>query len=120
MEFLQLVRVRRSRWRVDDVRQYDDCRLVSLASAEPASPVPHLRVLEPFDDVEPIRRRERPRRVRRRSWRRACRALAAGDTPPGGLRTAAAAGIDLLPHQLEPALAVLAGLGSRVLLADDV
>src|SRR6185503_13968298 len=28
--------------------------------------------------------------------------------------------IDLLPHQLEPALALVRGLGSRVLLADDV
>ncbi len=28
--------------------------------------------------------------------------------------------IDLLPHQLEPALAILHGLGSRVLLADEV
>jgi superfamily II DNA or RNA helicase len=36
------------------------------------------------------------------------------------LRGAAAARIELLPHQLEPALAFTMGLGSRALLADDV
>src|SRR5262249_39758450 len=38
----------------------------------------------------------------------------------GGLSTAANARMDLLPHQLEPALAILRGRGSRVLLADEV
>src|SRR5207245_9943771 len=40
--------------------------------------------------------------------------------PSGSLMSSRLARIDLLPHQLEPALAVLRGLGSRVLLADDV
>ena len=39
--------------------------------------------------------------------------------PPLGLWTAAAAAIDLLPYQLEPALAVLRG-ATRLLLADAV
>ena len=39
---------------------------------------------------------------------------------PGLLRVAANANIDILPHQLEPAVAVLRGDGCRVLLADDV
>src|SRR6185503_8262729 len=38
----------------------------------------------------------------------------------GALRTARSARIDLLPHQLEPALALVRGCGSRVLLADEV
>jgi SNF2 family DNA or RNA helicase len=36
------------------------------------------------------------------------------------LRAARSANIDLLPHQLEPALAILRGLGTRILLADEV
>ena len=36
------------------------------------------------------------------------------------LRTIRHAGIEVMPHQLEPALAVLRGLGCRVLLADEV
>ena len=58
--------------------------------------------------------------VTRRRWRRACRALIADHTPPGALRSGRRARIDLLPHQLEPALAIVRGLGSRLLLADDV
>ena len=78
------------------------------------------RVLVPFDRIDPIDREPRPRRVRAVSWRRACRALIAADGPPGSLRAAGSARIDLLPHQLEPALAILRGLGTRVLLADEV
>jgi SNF2 family DNA or RNA helicase len=44
----------------------------------------------------------------------------AADGPPGSLRTARNARIDLLPHQLEPAIAILRGLGTRPLLADAV
>ena len=62
----------------------------------------------------------RPRIVRAARWRRACRALIAADGPPGSLRAARPARIDLLPHQLEPALAILRGLGTRLLLADEV
>ncbi|HET9834434.1 MAG TPA: helicase-related protein [Vicinamibacterales bacterium] len=39
---------------------------------------------------------------------------------PGLLRTAGAAQIDILPYQLEPAVAVLRGNGCRVLIADEV
>src|SRR2546430_13406913 len=67
-----------------------------------------------------MRRRTRARFVRNVLWRRACRASVAAEVPPGALRTAAAARIDLLPHQLEPALAVVRGAGSRLLLADGV
>jgi superfamily II DNA or RNA helicase len=52
-------------------------------------------------------------------WRRALRdRLHRG--VPGELRAMADANIDLLPHQLQPALAVVRGLGCRLLLADDV
>src|SRR5204863_5649638 len=60
------------------------------------------------------------RLVGRRPWRRACRTLLAANAPPGALRCAGRPRIDLLPHQLEPALAVVRGSGARLLLADDV
>ncbi len=115
MEILQPVRVRGERWRVADVHPYQTCRVITLTAGDRTR-----RVLTPFDDVEEIRRTDRPKRVTTRRWRDVCRALIADDTPPGRLRTAARARIDLLPHQLEPALAVLRGAGSRLLLADDV
>ena len=115
-----VVRVRRRRWRVTDIRAYERCQVVTLAGVEPANAGLERRFVAPFDVIEPVERRSRLTRVPRRLWRRACRALIATDTPPGALTAARPAKIDLLPHQLEPALAVVRGLGSRVLLADDV
>jgi SNF2 family DNA or RNA helicase len=115
-----LVRVRRECWRVVAVRPLDDCQVVTLAGLSP----PHLgverRVLAPFEAFEPVAGVRRPRVVRRARWRGAFRALLANNAPPAVLRSARHARIDLLPHQLEPAMAVLRGVGTRVLLADEV
>jgi superfamily II DNA or RNA helicase len=115
-----LVLVRRARWRIADIRTFESCRVITLAGA--ASPHGDVErcVLSPFDIVEPIARRSTPRLVGARRWRRACRALIAGDTPAGSLRAARRARIDLLPHQLAPALAIVRGLATRALLADEV
>ena len=115
MEISQPVRVRGEQWRIVDIRSFERCRLIALASGQRSR-----SVLIPFDDVEPIVRGDRPLPVTPHRWRAAFRDLLVTVTPPGGLRTATGASIDLLPHQLEPALAVLRGAGSRVLLADDV
>ena len=91
-----------------------------------ASRAPHARASNaassfPSTRIDPIDRPPRPRRVRavtlaarlpradrrRRSAGRRC-------------APRAIARIDLLPHQLEPAMAILRGLGTRVLLADEV
>jgi superfamily II DNA or RNA helicase len=120
MQISQLVTVRRAPWRIDGIRAYDDCQLVTLTGVAPPNLGVQRRVLAPFETIDPIDRVRRPRFVRATLWRRACRALAAGETPPGGLRTIRHARLDVMPHQLEPALAILRGLGSRLLLADDV
>src|SRR5580765_4231996 len=120
MQIPQYVRVRGARWRVLDVRAYDDCELVTLTGVAPPYIGVEQRFLTPFDVIEPIDRRSRPRVVRAERWRNACRHLLAHNRPPGGLEAALHARIDLLPHQLEPALAILRGLGSRLLLADEV
>jgi len=120
MQIPQYVRVRGARWRVLDVRAYEGCELVTLIGVAPPYIGVERRVLAPFDVIEPINPRSRPRVVRAQRWRNACRHFLADNRPPGGLEAALHAQIDLLPHQLEPALAILRGLGSRVLLADEV
>src|SRR5207247_2240627 len=112
--------VRRSRWRVVDVRDYGSCQVVRLRAVAPADAGLERRVLMPFDVVEPADVASTRRFVRRATWRRACRALVAAETPPGSPAPASAARIDLLPYQLEPALAIVRGLAARVLLADEV
>ena len=114
------VHARGARWRVVDVRTYDDCRIVTLSGLAPPQLGVERRVITPFDILDSAERIQRPRLVGVTPWRRACRALLASDCPPRSLRAARSARIDLMPHQLEPALAIVRGLGSRVLLADEV
>src|SRR5580692_5359381 len=101
------VRVRGERWRVVDVRPCEDCQIVTLAGTAPPHAGVQRRVLTPFETIEAVDMPQRPRFVRPRRWRRACRALLSADTPPGALRSAAGARITLMPYQLEPALAVV-------------
>src|SRR5204863_3106811 len=114
------VRVRRRNWQIRDLRIYDDCALVTLIEAGGSDSALERRVLSPFDTIETLVRPPRLRLASRQRWRRAFRALLAANAPPGALRGAGRPRIDLLPHQLEPALAIVRGLGSRLLLADDV
>jgi superfamily II DNA or RNA helicase len=115
VENLQFVQVRRERWRILEVRAYDACRLITLVN-----PSGSRRVLTPFDDIVGVERPTQPRRVTSQRWRKACRSLLAAQAPAGALRAAAAADLELFPHQLAPALAVLSGRATRLLLADDV
>jgi superfamily II DNA or RNA helicase len=112
--------VRRERWVVAGVEPHDGCTLVTLTATDPAASPRTFRVLSPFDDLLPDTRVGRSRRVGMRAWRRASRSLVAADGPAGSLRTAVSARMELLPYQLEPALALLHGHGCRILIADDV
>jgi superfamily II DNA or RNA helicase len=115
-----LVDIRRQRWRIVDVRSYERCQLLTVTGSGGANRGCQRRFLLPFETVARLDRLRALRVVRPQRWRRACRALLADCAPPGALRTIRSAHIDLLPHQLEPALAVIRGHGARVLLADDV
>jgi len=115
-----LVIVRRARWRVVDVRSYDACEVLTLSGLAPPIAGVERRLLTPFDTLRRIERSPRLRLVRRQRWRRAFRGLVATGHEPAALRTAHHARIDLMPYQLEPALALLRGAGVRLLLADDV
>jgi superfamily II DNA or RNA helicase len=114
------VGVRRQRWRITDIRPGDGCSVLTLAGSGTLNAGVTRRVITPFDVVEPSNRLPRLRIVTMRRWRAACRALLTTHCSASSLRTAARARIDLHPYQLEPALAILSGLGSRVLIADEV
>jgi superfamily II DNA or RNA helicase len=114
------VRVRRQRWRVVETRSYAACQVVALEGVGPGNLGVELRLISPFDILEPLTRSSRLRVVRPRCWRQACRALLADDGPADRLGTAQRARIELLPFQLEPAIALLRGLASRILIADEV
>src|SRR5262249_27837543 len=106
-----LVHVRRRTWRIRAIRAYEAGQVVTPAGVGGEYGT-EKQVIAPFDAIEPVDRPRRVRLVSSSEWRRACRTLLAAHTPPGGLRSAALAQIDLLPHQLEPALAIVRGLGS--------
>src|SRR4051812_47591814 len=115
-----LVIVRRTRWRIVDIRPYERCQVVHLLGIAPPHAGLERRVVAPFDTLQPLAARKGPRFARRPVWRRVCRALLASAGPAGSLHAAASARLDLMPHQLEPALAVIRGLATRLLLADEV
>src|SRR5439155_27108880 len=114
------VLLRRQRWSVVDVRPFESCAILTLLGIGATNAGTSRRFVTPFDIAEPLERAGRLQVVGVRRWRRACRALIASAGTAASLRTAAQARIDLLPHQLEPAIAVVRGRASRLLIADEV
>ena len=77
--------------------------------------------LLPFEPIERLPSSDAPRIVRPRTWRRVARSILAAATPSfDALRAPARATLSVLPFQLEPVLAVVRGLASRLLIADEV
>lgn len=114
------VRVRQQAWTVTTIERFDDCALLTLSAVGPRDREEVCRLLTPFDDVERDARAGGVRRTGRHQWSKVCRALIAASGSTGTLRVAPTADVDLLPYQLEPALALLHGHASRVLIADEV
>jgi superfamily II DNA or RNA helicase len=114
------VRVRGARWAVAEVCRHDACCLLTLSGADETNRGVPLQLLTPFDTLERIAAGGRVRTVGPARWRRACRRVLASTGTPDALTTAATSHIDLFPHQLEPALAIVRGRSSRVLIADEV
>ena len=120
--------VRGGRWTVVERTPFHDCEALRLAPDDPASsaertllsPAAERTLLTPFDRPAPLRP---PRSVairRPRRWLHAMRRAGARAHPVGGLTAAASGSIDLLPYQLEPALAMLRMGIARVMIADAV
>ena len=77
--------------------------------------------LLPYEPIDCLQSSDAPRMVRPRTWRRIVRSLLADATPSyDSLRSPVHAAFTVLPFQLEPALAVVRGLASRILIADEV
>jgi superfamily II DNA or RNA helicase len=99
---------------------FTDCEALRLARVDSEARDAERTLLTPFD---------RPRRIqcapsiavlRPRRWLHALRLAGASAHPAGGLAAAAAGTVDLLPYQLEPALAMIRLGVARVMLADAV
>jgi hypothetical protein len=117
------VEVRGRRWILLATVPRADCTELHLSPAawSSAAAAPGgIVLLEPFDRPTACHRSARLRVVSRRAWMAAFRAAWLGRREPGGLAGAARADADLLPHQLEPALAIVRHGARRVLLADAV
>jgi superfamily II DNA or RNA helicase len=114
------VMVRGERWVVQETTAFTNATLLNLATTEEQGQQRRCRLLTPFDRPVAIRRTPGIRATTPRRWMHHLHALRAERRAFGELRAPLRAGIDLLPFQLEPALAVARGAASRFLLADEV
>ena len=116
-----LIRVRTERWRVAVHLAFGDTSIIDVIGIDAANRGHHAHFVLPFEAVECLPHDDVPQIVRPTRWRRYARHTLAEALPsPTSLRRVTAANVTILPFQLEPALAVAQGLGSRLLLADAV
>lgn len=114
-----IVEARGEAWRVARSEVYERCALVTLQGTGNANYGQRLQLLSPYDRLQTRSEHAPFGCVGRQACLRRAAQAAADAHPWNGLWTASVAKIDLLPWQLEPALAVLDG-ASRLLLADAV
>lgn len=114
------MQVRGRRWTLIDQTRFPDCAALRLESAGPSARGIRRTLLVPFDRPRRIEHTSEPVVVRPRRWLHIVRRQSALAFPSGGLRAAAAGKVDLLPYQLEPALAMLRHGVPRLLIADAV
>ena len=105
-------------WILDRAEAGADCEALHLVRE--ASPGAKITLLSPFDRFAALHERRTARVVSPRRCYHVIRQIAASCDPAGALKSLASARIDLLPHQLEPALAVFAHGATRMLIADGV
>jgi superfamily II DNA or RNA helicase len=116
-----VVRIRDDRWRVISHASHGETTVLDAAGCGEANWNSRARFLLPFEPIERLLRSPVPRVVRPARWRRAARGVLAEAAPSWiSLRAAARANLTVIPFQLEPALAFVAGRACRFLLADGV
>jgi superfamily II DNA or RNA helicase len=114
------VRARGDDWTVLSSTPHDGCESVRLEGAGTANRGLTRTLLRPFDRVVQLQADARTRAVNRRRWNRSVAQALLSAHPFGSLHAAAGAAFDVLPYQLEPALAMLRHGRLRLLLADEV
>jgi len=116
-----LVRIRGDRWRIVRRFSYDTTALIETDGCGVGNRGVRSHFLLPFEPFDRVAAAPTPRVVRPTRWRRIARRVL-GDATPGwtSLRAAAPARFDIVPFQLEPALALVRGDGCRFLIADAV
>ena len=113
-----VLEVRGETWKLTRAQQFEACAVLTLEGRDRSNAGDRLRVIDPFDRPRPIVSRRLRRRSRRAVIASALSAITSA-RHASRLWTAADAAIELWPHQLEPALAVIGG-ATRLLLADAV
>ena len=109
-----IVWIRRRRWRVESARR--DRSVIRLDVADREG---RLTFLAPFDRPVVVEATRRPRRAHVQEAAARLAGLVARAPTARGLPAALDANVDILPYQLEPALAVADGV-RRLLIADEV
>ncbi len=112
--------VRGERWVVEEATAFDDVTQLDLSRLNRPGEPHRCTLLVPFDRPVISDRAPRIRAVTPRQWAWHLRAHLSERRIHGQLRAAERAAIDILPFQLEPALALIQGRASRFLLADEV
>ena len=113
-----LLEVRGATWTLTRAQHFDACAILTLEGRDRSNAGERLRVIDPFDRPRLLASRRLRRRSRRAVLAAALHAIIAA-REASRLWTAADAAIELWPHQLEPALAVIGG-ATRLMLADAV
>ena len=111
------VQVRGARWTVHETTAWPDCSLLRLT---PAGIGRSRSLLTPYDRPQRLNSSRGIRIVRPRRWLHDLRRAGTTLVPYGGAIAAAGASAKLLPHQIEPLLAILRHAATRLLIADAV
>jgi superfamily II DNA or RNA helicase len=109
-----VVWIRQHRWTVERLDRREDATRLDVVGRDCRT-----TFVAPFDRPIAASAARRPRRVRRQAARARLLMLLAETGSHRSIVSAADAQVDLLPYQLEPALAIVSG-ARRVLIADEV
>lgn len=116
-----LVRIRDERWTIAGLVSHGDTTVITAHGCDRSNRGARATYLLPCEPLERLAPSRATRVVSRRRFGHLAREVLASALPSNdALQAAATADITILPFQLEPALAVVGGLASRFLLADDV
>jgi len=113
--------MRGERWRIVRSVVYGSAAVVDAAGCGATNHAIRARFLLPCEPIDRLPAVSTPRIVTPARWRHVARSALADACPSwDSLRAVARAAIDVIPFQLEPALALVRGAGCRFLLADAV